>query len=83
MRNAKFSVPLKPVAFIWLNVNNVYTHRMLLTQKRKKTVYITKLEKKKLWSAKKENSYMYNSLRINHFAFPQMHRRFADYNIQS
>lgn len=55
MRNAKFSVSLKPVAFIWLNVNNVYTHRMLLTKK-KKTVYITKLEKKKLWSAKKENS---------------------------
>lgn len=82
MRNAKFSVSLKPVAFIWLNVNNVYTHRMLLTQK-KKTVNITKLEKKKLWSAKKENSYVYNSLRITHFAFPQMHRRFADYNIQS
>ena len=82
MRNAKFPVSLKPVAFIWLNFNNVYTHRMLLTQK-KKTVYITKLEKKKLWSAKKENSYVYNSLRINHFAFPQMHRTFADYNIQS
>ena len=82
MRNAKFPVSLKPVVFIWLNFNNVYTHRMLLTKK-KKTVYITKLEKKKLWSAKKENSYVYNSLKINHFAFPQMHRRFADYNIQS
>lgn len=39
MRNAKFSVPLKPVAFIWLNVNNVYTHRMLLTQKKKNSLY--------------------------------------------
>lgn len=45
MRNAKFSVSLKPVAFIWLNVNNVYTHRMLLTQK-KKPVYIKTGEEK-------------------------------------
>ena len=45
MRNAKFSVPLKPVAFIWLNVNNVYTHRMLLTIKKNSLYYKTGEEK--------------------------------------
>lgn len=45
MRNAKFSVPLKPVAFIWLNVNNVYTHRMLLTKKKNSLYHKTGEEK--------------------------------------
>lgn len=48
MRNAKFSVPLKPVAFIWLNVNNVYTHRMLLTQKKKKNSLYHKTGEEKI-----------------------------------